>query len=62
MKKWLVEDHEFTISVLSVGPDNNPIGHCRIGFEVGDEHTAMVGVLGMRLASRRGNAACEAAV
>ena len=35
MKKWLEEDYEFTITVLTVGPDNNPVGHCRMGFEVG---------------------------
>ena len=37
MKKWLEEDYEFTITVLSVGPENNPVGFCRMGFEVGDE-------------------------
>lgn len=36
MKKWLDEDYEFTITVLSVGPENNPIGYCRMGFEKGD--------------------------
>lgn len=36
MKKWLVEDVSFTITVLSVGPDNDPVGHCRMGFEPGD--------------------------
>ena len=36
MKKWLEEDYEFTITILSVGPEDNPFGFCRMGFEVGN--------------------------
>lgn len=32
MKKWLTEDWEFTITVISAKP-------CRMGFEVGDTFT-----------------------
>ena len=39
MKKWFEEDYEFTITVLAVGPEDNPVGYCRMGFEVGDEFT-----------------------
>lgn len=39
MKKYLVEEYEFTITVLSVGPNDDPVGHCRMGFEVGDTFT-----------------------
>jgi uncharacterized repeat protein (TIGR04076 family) len=38
MKKTIIEDYEFTVHVLSVGPDNNP-EHCRMGFEAGDTFT-----------------------
>lgn len=34
MKKWLTEDYEFEITVLSVGPENKPEGRCRRGFEM----------------------------
>lgn len=44
MKKWLSEDHEFTVIVLSVGQENNPVRHCRMGFEVGDEFTCKYNV------------------
>lgn len=44
MKKWLAEDYAFTITVLSVGPNNDPAGHCRMGFEVGDAFTCQYDV------------------
>lgn len=39
MKKFLAEDYEFTVTVASVGKDGNPVGICRMGFEVGDTFT-----------------------
>ncbi|NLG24525.1 MAG: TIGR04076 family protein [Clostridiales bacterium] len=39
MKKWLMEDWNFTVTVLAVGPDGDPVGRCRMGFEPGDRFT-----------------------
>ena len=38
MIKWIVEDYEFQITVISLAPDNDP-KRCRMGFEVGDVFT-----------------------
>jgi uncharacterized repeat protein (TIGR04076 family) len=38
MKKTIIEDYEFTVTVIAVGRENNP-EHCRMGFEVDDTFT-----------------------
>ena len=42
MKKWYVEDWEFTIEVLQVG-DRNAAEECRLGLEPGDKFICQYG-------------------
>lgn len=43
MKKWYEEEYTFKITVLSVGPENTPVRHCRNGHETGDTFTCEYG-------------------
>lgn len=43
MKKLFIEDYQFTITVLSIKPDNKTENHCRNGHEVGDTFTCQYG-------------------
>lgn len=43
MKKWFNEDYQFTITVLSIKPDNKTENHCRNRHEVGDTFTCQYG-------------------
>ena len=48
MHNWYKENEEFRfkITVLKVGLDNNPVGHCRNGHEVGDTFVCEYGCPG----------------